>query len=520
MFIKKITVVYCKIMPQKNNSTIGSDSYTSISSNAIWNIKNHFASSGTEMFENKIPFWITANPVLAHHVAEIIIKSIQDILKTQPNLKNEEILIIECGSGLGKFGFYCIKKCLELLALENYSQLNIKYILTELSDPLINSWLTNDSLQPYFDNNTLDCAIVDMSKPLKSITCKKSKKTITLSKQKFPVFFIGNYIWDSIPFDCYKIKDHQLHETQLKLDYTNQQPANFDFKNIALNFKDIPCEKNPYDDPYINDYINQMNTNFKNISFTIPTTALQFINSIKTECKQGAIFISSDKGFSKIDHFFADKNPSFIGHDSYFSCSVNFHCIENYLNNFNTQSITPAYPDTSIDTFIYAINVPPLTSVKAYMTRYENQCTAATMAMVRKLLRNTKTLTVKQLLYNFYLSQFDPEMFNLICHQLFDKIATLSQKDKHRLINALNNFADNLFIQHKENEQIILINLAVCYIRLNLIQTALNLLLKAQSIYKADAILNKNIAICYEKLNNKPKAELYYERAKKQPTTN
>ena len=65
-------------------------------------------------------------PNIAHHVASIIVKSIQDILDSKPGLKESHFYVCECGSGLGRFGFYCIKEINELLKSNELS--NIKFI--------------------------------------------------------------------------------------------------------------------------------------------------------------------------------------------------------------------------------------------------------------------------------------------------------------------------------------------------------------------------------------------------------
>ena len=169
----------------------------------------------------------------------------------------------------------------------------------------------------------------DVSKPIK-IFCENSQQTITLKNVDTPLFFVCNYIWDSIPFDGFKLIENQLFETTLAV--TDKEPEDkvFNFKNKTLTFKDHPCDE-LYKDPILHNYFQSMYNTFSNASFTITTATLTFLNSIQKESKNGAIFITSDKGFSEKDIFLKIKKPSFVGHQSYFSCSVNFDCIKFYI---------------------------------------------------------------------------------------------------------------------------------------------------------------------------------------------
>ena len=176
-------------------------------------------------------------------------------------------------------------------------------------------------------------------------------------------------------------------------------------------------------------------------------------------------------------------------------------------------TIFPRNPDSSMDTFVFSGTSFNLRKAQTYIKEYENGCSTATMVMLRSMIRETKDMSMKNILYNLYLSRFDPDMFSILTENLLEKIKSISHKDIPRLENALNNIETNIFIQENESTQILLTNLGVCQIRLGHTQKALNLFLQAKKVFTPDQILYKNLSICYEKLHNFKLADHYVSLA-------
>tara|TARA_A100001015_G_C15040948_1_gene739642 strand:- start:2467 stop:3978 length:1512 start_codon:yes stop_codon:yes gene_type:complete len=482
--------------------------YSSISKSEIWKLKDLYKESGPEIFLDTIPLWVTSNPRFASHVARIIVSSILDIIKETPSLKKEPIYIIEGGSGLGCFGFYCINSIKVYLKQLNIKNLSIKFIFTDISKPLCNFWKKNQNIKSLIQSNNADTAILDISQPFTSIKLEYSKETLNLHTLKFPIFFIANYVLSSLPFDEFQIKNNTLFEKKIHVKQKVTQTS-FSFKNLKLNYKFYPINSNHYKNSILNKILSEYKTLLSNHYFIFPIKALMLLENLKKQCPNGLIMIASDKGLSKKQHFKTTNSSHLIAHDNFFSSSTNFDTLKHFTELNNGSYIFSNNPNTNFDTYLFSLNRYSLTSTKNYVANSETEANSTNGLLLRKMVRDNTKLTLEECLHCFYLSKYDPEMFLLVSDQLFNQFNTINHTQHDRLYYCLNKINSNIFYQSNERTQTLLVNLGVCFLKLNYPKKALKILHQARKIYPPDIHVFSNLAIIYHHLK-KPNWEKKY----------
>ena len=159
--------------------------------------------------KNKVPFYATSNPYIAHSYAQVIVRYIQDTIRQETYDAKAPFYIAELGAGSGLFSFYLLKSLLELLGDLGLGAVKIVYVMTDFVEDNITFWQTQPNLRSYVKQGYLDFALYDAERST-SICLRNSKSKLTQDTLKNPLIVIANYVFDSLRHDFFQIADHKL----------------------------------------------------------------------------------------------------------------------------------------------------------------------------------------------------------------------------------------------------------------------------------------------------------------------
>ena len=92
------------------------------SKSKVWQAqRRYYDQSGIDAWSGDVPCYITTNPFIAYHYAAVVAAFIEDWQKTHPSDDiDQPFYCVEIGAGHGQFGFYFLKKLVEVYSTKLY----------------------------------------------------------------------------------------------------------------------------------------------------------------------------------------------------------------------------------------------------------------------------------------------------------------------------------------------------------------------------------------------------------------
>lgn len=307
---------------------------TALSKSALWSkMQEYYNNIGPEAWQDElVPLQISSNKILAQSYANVIVGQINDWYATHTKANNEEpFYIVEIGAGHGKFGFYVLKQLQEKMAQYDLPFDLIKFIMTDIAEKNVESWLAHPALKPWLESGALDCAKFNAMSD-KQMVLKHSGDTIKPGSLQKPIFMICNYLFDSLSHDAFQVRKHKLFEAQIKIESDADWENYFAKAKFTYNYE--PVDTNYYSDPSINKILEHYCRTLEDGTFNIPIGGIECINSLKQFTKEHLVLLLADKG-QATSRFFDDlEDPDIDIHGS-ISLMVNFDGLAHYFKNNN-----------------------------------------------------------------------------------------------------------------------------------------------------------------------------------------
>lgn len=303
---------------------------SSLSKSALWiKMQEYYHNIGPEAWQNElVPLQISSNKNLALSYANIIIAQILDWYAANPNDNTTEpFYIIEIGTGHGKFSFYVLKCLAELLNNFNLPLSLVKFVMTDIAEKNIVSWEEHPAFAPWFKSGNLDVALFNAMSD-QEIKLRVSGEVIKPKSLNKPVFMVCNYLFDSLSHDAFQVREHKLHEVQIKIN----SDADWEeyFAKAKFTYEYNPVGTNYYADPALNKILEHYQTQLPNATFTLPIGGIDCINTVKQFSKQHLVLLLADKGQASTELFDDVCEPDISVHGS-ISLMVNFDALRQYF---------------------------------------------------------------------------------------------------------------------------------------------------------------------------------------------
>lgn len=270
-----------------------------LSQSKLWKWqKKSFQTHGQGLWQRGLPFWSTSNARLAESYARMICALIQDWELNFPEQKSLPWSILELGSGTGQFTF------LLLNAIDKFTKANnltnkIHYLQSDCVSANRDAWKSHPQFQPWINNGTLHCILVDAEPGPTSDT-----EWMDIRKQQAittPLILIGNYFFDTIPQGAWKITEEgnvEIGLATLEIDsehVENKQPRNYDVSKIQTDINFAPTSGQRYHtDATIQNFIEKLLRQPPGDHY-IPEASIQFLQRIHKLCEGKMFLLASDK---------------------------------------------------------------------------------------------------------------------------------------------------------------------------------------------------------------------------------
>ncbi len=269
-----------------------------------------------------VPQSITTSPYIARAYAAIVLGYLRDVADQLD--RSAPVYVLELGAGSGRFGYRFIKRLSTLLEHSTLRDVQVTYVMTDVSSALLTFWQEHPRLRPLVPTGQLDFAQFD-AVHLNEIVLANSNTTLRHSVN--PLVLVGNYFFDSIPQDSFSVRDHQLFENLVQV--VTDGPR-FSLKDAGVSFEAQPASLPYYADEAQDRVLEHYRERLDNAMFLMPTAGLACMRHFQELSRNRALWLLGDIG-STSEADIGESGSGGIGEDENFWLAVNFHAVGEYV---------------------------------------------------------------------------------------------------------------------------------------------------------------------------------------------
>jgi tetratricopeptide (TPR) repeat protein len=387
-----------------------------------------------------VPHYITSNPYIAASYARVIAGFIEDIRQLPDYDPQSPITIIELGTGSGRFSYNFMKAFFENGLYDSATP--VRYVMTDFAQANIDFWQDNEQLKPFVGLGLLDYAVFDVEQG-KELRLINSRQTLNKHTLRNPIIVIANYIFDSIPFDMFVVKDHEMSACLVDLALEGGEEADEEGKRtgrLSVAYNLISCSAGYYENPIWDKILHEYPPQFEQTCLLFPTAAFSCLERLLGMSNGKMLLISGDKGSVSINDLDRRDIPVPVMHGS-ISYSVNFHAISRFTELNQGTALTTTYDATSLNVaaFLFGNDAP---TGYAHTRRSYKQCIEEAgpddyFLVTKQLCKQSSEITLEDVFALLRLSHGDMRIFEDCYDRLIDLLREATYDHKQYLISLI-----------------------------------------------------------------------------------
>lgn len=502
------------------------DSGKSLSQSRLWELQyaiyNYY---GPEAWTRAgVPFYMTSNPYTARQYAAMVLGYIRDCIHgVQGKTLNFDhpFYIFDLGAGTGRFGYLFLRELNKSLSLISPKQIKVRYIMTDMIETNLEYLRHHPYLQEMINDGIIDFVYYHTSFTDQSLKLLVSGEELIPDKIVNPLAIIGNYFFDVIPQDLFKVMEQKLYEGQLtiasseSIDVANPHPTQL--KNLKTTYQYIPVVgKGPYyEDPTQEAILRYYAKTYENIPFTVPVAAFQTLRYFKRLSQGHMLLLAGDQGVCN-DQQIREAGEPIVSIQGGISLSVSYHALARYANLQGGAAWLTTYPDPLFLVIAAAFGgenaVHPETTL-AFDNSFDYFQPSDYWKLTCCTDQEWKTPPIDYLLLLIKLGNWDPLNFHAFFPAIRQQLPSSSERTKNLLIETIKCVWQAFYPVTKEEGDFV-INLGVLMFELHQFSDALEFFERAIDLGGENAVAYQNMAACYMALKRPHEALKCHLRAK------
>lgn len=260
-----------------------------------------------------VPHYITNNPVIAAAYADLVAGHLQDLARAGQLDTEQPVHLVEMGGGAGRLAFLILRR---LDSLREVLPVKVRYVLTDFTRTNLAHWREHPSFAPYLADGRLDLARFDVENDNVLELENSGERLEGLGN---PVFFLANYLFDTLTQDCFSMRGGVLHEALPEISYEEETA------NVSYTLQE--ASEAPYGRPDYDAILDQYRQRLGDTAFLFPVGPLRCLESLMAVAGGRVCLITADKSWSRWEDLVGMGEPSPVAHGASFSMTVNFHAM-------------------------------------------------------------------------------------------------------------------------------------------------------------------------------------------------
>jgi hypothetical protein len=420
---------------------------TRLSESIIWDLnKNYYKQQGTKAWsEGVVPHYITSNSTVGKTYAELIFSLLCDL--EAAGKTSETVYILELGAGHGRLCYHILTHLNK--RIKGYQKLlpAYVYVLSDIIEANLNFFKGHVQLQRFFENRTLDVTYFDCTES-DQLKLEFQNKVIRKGDLSQPIVTIGNYIFDSIPFDLIRIKDKNASSavTKVSSPHKNVHHHNIPNEDFEIEYFFEKMEKPYYDNPVYNNIINEYLSAFDSTFLHFPKTALDCLIRIKGLSNSGIVLLTMDKGIQHLSLLDNKPKPEWITHGS-ISFTVNFHAFIRYFDLIRGGAMFGRYANFHLELGclqdVQDLALPHLK--EAFRLHVDEFGPDDHYTLVNLAYTHSEQLTIADIITILRAANYDSTVFEKLVVFIKKQMGSVALMERERLRQTFRNVLENYF---------------------------------------------------------------------------
>ncbi len=503
--------------PQPDKVTLGKESR--LSDCMLWDLQAaYYQSKGVNAWQQSIPSFVTSSTYIAEAYAEMILAFVEDYFEHLD--LNEPLYILEMATGTGRFSHLLLKELeVKLGSFAKTRAIQLRYIMTDFTESTPNFWQQHEKLKPFVDKGILDFAVFNPVEN-QTLTLRHSGEVLQAGQIKNPLIAIGNYFFDTIKQDVFRVESKVLKEGLVTLERSlegveESSPPHISQISTQFRFQDLRSDRY-YSDDRLNAILKHYKHQVKNGTILFPIGAFDVLRNLEALSGNQLVLISSDKAYTQLHDMTRLYKHDFARHDGAFSYMVNYHAIGEYFKNAQGQYFcTDAYSYSIQTVCCVRVNQSDVPLERLDYLYRQKLNRANQINSVCAIMPGRDDLPpageVNQLIAHIRLNLADSQIFFMLGQQLVDLIPQGLQSHHQDLFALMEQTWENYY--YFPGEANIPFWFAQIYYVLSRHEQSLTFLDHAMRYFGEHEVLYFLKGQNYEKLNQWRKAEAAYQKA-------
>jgi tetratricopeptide (TPR) repeat protein len=404
-----------------------------LSASRLWQLQRDvYNQQGVEAWSSgTVPQSITTSPFTARAYARVVLGYLRDIdIRVDGS---QPVHILELGGGSGRFGFRFIKHLSRLLEQCSLQHKRFVYIMTDVTT-MVDYWQTHPMLRPLVESGVLDFSVFDAAHP-SEIRLINSGKVMRAEELVNPMVVVANYLFDSIPQDCFSVSDGALYENLVTIRSPTSPEGPERTSNSAQPLRDLqvsleshPTRADYYAEPAFDAILDGYRQRLDTIIVLFPIDGMRCLRFFQRLATHGILFIIGDIGTAR-ELDLTEQTAGGISADSNFWLSVNFHALGEFIRGLGGMVLHPPSRHANLNVSTFILGDTPNDSGEtrlAYSQAIGEAGPDDFSLLTRMLTERVDTMRRGQLLTFLRSTAFDPDYFIRCIPLLLDSLPEVS----------------------------------------------------------------------------------------------
>lgn len=491
------------------------------SESILWKLQHQaYAHFGPEAWIAKgVPFYLTSNPHFVRQNVQVALGYVRDCIKNKHIDREEPFYIFDLGAGSGRFGYLFLREFLSITYQLYGTKLKVRYVMTDVIQTNLDFLRNHAYLLPLIEEGVLDFAYYkhDQQTPLKLLVSGQ-----VLERTINPVIIIGNYFFDTIPQDLFRVHEGKLEEGRLSV-YADRPGASAEDPDIITHLK-THCFYAPLKDPgayypeapALNQLLMDYTQRLGGCHFLFPLGAFQAIDYFNHLSRGRLLLMAGDQGLTTEEQMRQFKEPKIDKHGT-FSMSVCYMAIADYIRHQRGLALLTDFSEP-LFVVISAVLGEEKDEYRDTKLAFDLHVNAFEPKDYWKLTgyfeKHLSDLSLEELILVLKFGLWDPVNFYTFFEQMRQKLPEASADQKRDLVRIAA-CIDRQFYPVSSQEGGLFINLGVLCFEVGDYEEALRYFEKALKLMGESAQIYKNLSACYSKRGDLLNAFAYLDKALK-----
>jgi tetratricopeptide (TPR) repeat protein len=385
-----------------------------LSGSSLWSRQQQFYEErGTSaFFSGAVPSHVTTSAAIAAAYARIIRGLRQDCLRQGD--PQAPLYIVELGAGSARLAWKLLGK---LDALEQIAPTGgppVRYILTDVAESNLHASMAHPLLQPLIASRRIDFALRDAgeSGPLELLASGERLEPGTLRN---PLVVIGNYLFDSLEHDFFRVEGGILQEGRLQPTAEGSEGIEaltyLLGKSMTVGFH--PVRGEAYEEPGWNRMLEGYRQRLEGAAIPFPIGAFRCMDALSRLAQGRWLLLAADKGYYSEADLRNERRPRIAWHEGCVSFMLNFHAMGTWVEERGGFWLRDSETPSRLNVAAWMLGAPPEAVPAMRLAFQESVCALPPMerhALVNILYGALESQGPEQVLTLLRLSEWEPEL--------------------------------------------------------------------------------------------------------------